>query len=713
MDAQSSFNIGGRETEWASYTIQYSSRSLPMFGKNSMDDIPPWLKKPSLFYILHLTYFVALGFIGAFILWVCPSKNSEYMSFVDALYCSISALTVTGLICVRIESLHVFPQVVLLLLTVLGSQIFTSLLPLYARRLAYKKILINQAKAILSQQEYGTENFAVGEIPRELHEEFSVNEATVNISTSSGALEGSHESKIAVTEIDQQQTGAKAKEIKARVLKHKLKEAIADCMQIFNFMWKRGVGHVDCISVLSQQVLRSSHEEGMEISAWKTQFLEYEALTYLNRIVVAYFVLVQIGGIILIQLYLCIDSEAVQILRKSSINQTYFSVYNSLTSFGNAGFTLLDSSMIPFRGHAFILATLSIVILLGNTMFAPCLRMIISLLHRSGSGAKRQIYAYLLEHPRKCYTHLFPRNQTLWLIVTVMGFNTTQCLFFCVLDWNSSSLKGLGPARKIVDAMFQSAATRNAGSNVVNLADLSPPMLVLFVGMMYIAVYPVYLTRQKTRAPAAEMVQCDYYEDSKISVQSRKLLARDSAHLFIIVFIICIVEGDNIVHDPLNYSIFNIIFEVTSAFGNVGLSVGYSCSLGNTAGEASQACEDVPYSLSGKWSTGGKILILITMFLGRHRGLPDSIDSALLLPRSSNNEDDESNSKLMPARTKFSESATTLRLMLDSFDPSQLQSTLTSFAVSIPDHYVQMQTAHNDATPPPLPPRGDELSSTD
>eukprot|EP01018_Ginkgo_biloba_P022434 Gb_27158 [translate_table: standard] len=645
---QSSFDSQKENDERASfYNRPHHGQSVQTFGEsNYMEEIPPWLKKPSLFYTLHITYFVVLGFIGAVILRVCPDKDFEHLNFVDALYCSFSALTVTGLLTVRIERLHMFAQVVLLLLAVLGSQIFTSLFPLYARRFAYRKILTNQARSILSkiQDQYhhsSPDLIAVG---------VNAQEAAM---TGIGGLEvkeGNH--RDAVAEINEQQSesrenpGAFSQQNYYYYYYYKLKEVISERMRIIKFMWKMGnARRVDCINVLSQKVLRNSlnsednlSQLSMEISVWKTRLTEYKALTYLNVIVVAYFLIVQIAGIVLIRSYLSILPDVAEILNRRSVNKTYFAVYNSLASFGNAGFTLLDSSMVPFRQHAFILITLSLIILLGNTMFAPCLRMIIWMLHRLASGAggtKKEIYNYLLNHPRKCYTHLFPRNQTLWLMVTVMGFNTLQCMFFCLLDWNSISLFGLGPGQKMVDAMFQSAATRNAGSSVVNLADLSPPMLVLFVGMMYIAVYPVYLTRQKTRRPAGLELgesEGDHYEDSKISVQSRKLLARDSAHLFIIVFIVCMIESNNIVQDPLNYSIFNIIFEIISAFGNVGLSVGYSCAALAKSGSASP-CQDVPYSLSGKWSTGGKLMIVITMFLGRHRGLPDSIDSALLLPR--------------------------------------------------------------------------------
>jgi hypothetical protein len=62
---------------------------------------------------------------------------------------------------------------------------------------------------------------------------------------------------------------------------------------------------------------------------------------------------------------------------------------------------------------------------------------------------------------------------------------------------------------------------------------------------------------------------------------------------------------------------FNILFEVTSGYGTVGLSTG------------------VPYdsySLSGAFHKLSKVIMLFVMIRGRHRGLPLAIDRSILVP---------------------------------------------------------------------------------
>jgi len=60
-------------------------------------------------------------------------------------------------------------------------------------------------------------------------------------------------------------------------------------------------------------------------------------------------------------------------------------------------------------------------------------------------------------------------------------------------------------------------------------------------------------------------------------------------------------------------------FSGCSAYGNLGLSTGYSCSRLLRPEEAS-ACHDKPYSFSGWWSDQGKVLLVLLMLYGRLKG---------------------------------------------------------------------------------------------
>jgi Trk-type K+ transport system membrane component len=81
--------------------------------------------------------------------------------------------------------------------------------------------------------------------------------------------------------------------------------------------------------------------------------------------------------------------------------------------------------------------------------------------------------------------------------------------------------------------------------------------------------------------------------------------------------LICIIEHDPLSTQAPGYSLFSVLFEVTSAYGTVGLSLG------------------VPYdhySFSGTWHVLSKLVLLTVMLRGRHRILPMAVDRAVLVP---------------------------------------------------------------------------------
>lgn len=103
-----------------------------------------------------------------------------------------------------------------------------------------------------------------------------------------------------------------------------------------------------------------------------------------------------------------------------------------------------------------------------------------------------------------------------------------------------------------------------------------------------------------------------------VSQQVRSQLSHDVWWMAFALFIIVLIETKHTLLDPSTYNAFNILFEVVSAYTNIGLSVG----LPNAA-----------YSLTGGFYTGSKIVMVLVMLRGRHRGLPVALDRAVRLPK--------------------------------------------------------------------------------
>jgi hypothetical protein len=68
------------------------------------------------------------------------------------------------------------------------------------------------------------------------------------------------------------------------------------------------------------------------------------------------------------------------------------------------------------------------------------------------------------------------------------------------------------------------------------------------------------------------------------------------------------------------FTLFSVLFEIVSAYGTVGLSLGYPT---------------INASFSAEFHTLSKLVIVAMQIRGRHRGLPYELDRAVMLPSES------------------------------------------------------------------------------
>tara|TARA_R110002060_G_scaffold62017_1_gene71423 strand:- start:134 stop:433 length:300 start_codon:yes stop_codon:yes gene_type:complete len=92
--------------------------------------------------------------------------------------------------------------------------------------------------------------------------------------------------------------------------------------------------------------------------------------------------------------------------------------------------------MISFQDAVFPLILGSFLIVIGNTGFPCMLRFMIWLMSIliPVDGRLYEELRFLLDHPRRCFTLLFPSRATWWLFWTLMIFNGVDLLFFIILD---------------------------------------------------------------------------------------------------------------------------------------------------------------------------------------------------------------------------------------------------------------------------------------
>ena len=153
---------------------------------------------------------------------------------------------------------------------------------------------------------------------------------------------------------------------------------------------------------------------------------------------------------------------------------------------------------------------------------------------------------------------------------------------------------------------------------------------------MYISVFPIAISIRRTNvyeekslgiygSPGDEKE--DENEPSYVGAHLRRQLSFDLWYIFLGLFIIAIAEGKNIQNtNDYAFTMYSVLFEIVSAYGTVGLSLGYP---------------NVDTSFSAQFTVVSKLVIIAMQIRGRHRGLPYELDRAILLPSDSLHEKED------------------------------------------------------------------------
>jgi len=164
---------------------------------------------------------------------------------------------------------------------------------------------------------------------------------------------------------------------------------------------------------------------------------EYKAIVFLSWIVPIYFVLWQFLGCLACGAY--VKNYHASTTEEDGINPFWTGAFNAVSAFNNSGMSLLDANMTAFQTSIYLLLTMGLLILAGNTMYPVFLRWIILAIHfllpRSEEWSDARVtLQFLLDHPRRCYTNLFPAKHTWWLVGSVFVLNGVDTIMFVVLN---------------------------------------------------------------------------------------------------------------------------------------------------------------------------------------------------------------------------------------------------------------------------------------
>jgi potassium uptake TrkH family protein len=258
-------------------------------------------------------------------------------------------------------------------------------------------------------------------------------------------------------------------------------------------------------------------------------------------------------------------------------------IFASVSATTNAGFDITGASLVPFA-HDYFVQFITILLLVLGAIGFPVLLEIQEVLW----GRYRNL-------EWKYQFSLFTKITTItFLILIVVG------AIGIFLFEHNHFLQGKAWHESLFYSLFQSVTTRNGGLATMDVAEFTTPTQLLLCALMFIGASPSSVGGGiRTTTFAIMMLSIYHYAKghNTIKVFKREIDPEDVTRSFIVAITAIMLCGSAIVFliwiEPL--SNMAIVFEVFSAFGTTGLSMGVTSDL----------------------SVVGKIVIILLMFIGR------------------------------------------------------------------------------------------------
>lgn len=179
---------------------------------------------------------------------------------------------------------------------------------------------------------------------------------------------------------------------------------------------------------------------------------------------------------------------------------------------------------------------------------------------------------------------------------------------FLALEWNNvGTLGSMAVGDRVLAAYFHSVTARTAGFNTIDIGAMTAPALFVMMALMFIGASPGS-TGGGVKTTTFSIILAALWSTVRGADDTvlfkRRLAAETVAKAFFIsliafvtlnavAWLLLLIEGRDLL---------KTLFETTSAFGTVGLSMGE---------------QGAPVSLSAFFSPAGKLLIMTMMFVGR------------------------------------------------------------------------------------------------
>jgi Trk-type K+ transport system membrane component len=303
--------------------------------------------------------------------------------------------------------------------------------------------------------------------------------------------------------------------------------------------------------------------------------LRYQSLRLLLILIGVYFAFFLGVMVTLFAVYCAVSPEISATFIQNGINPWFGGYFMGVSSFINAGFSVFNNSVINWAPYPGILIWIIVLNLLGNVYFPVGLRLLVALVHAlAPEGPVRYQTKTLLVHSRHYFMLLFNTRQTCFLALFWAVTYALMFFFFLAMEFNNPPLAGLNDGQRFVSALFQSTQLRNNGFNSQNLGLWSQAIVVFSLFFMYIGSYPeVVATRSTAESGDPGAVHASFLEmqhKPEFTAVVRHLVLQSVGFILGMWLLILVIENQSWAGSQS----ITLLFELVSAFGVVGMSLG-------------------------------------------------------------------------------------------------------------------------------------------
>jgi trk system potassium uptake protein len=265
----------------------------------------------------------------------------------------------------------------------------------------------------------------------------------------------------------------------------------------------------------------------------------------------------------------------------------WFAIFHSISAWNNAGFALFSDNLVSYQGSLLLNMVITSLIIFGGIGYEVILELYLMLREKITNSSIRTVRSL---------------NFRVAISTTIFLLLGGTLAIWLIEMRNAQTLGVLGTGQQLLAAWFQAVTSRTAGFNTIDISKMTTAGLFITIALMLVGGCPGG-TAGGIKTTTARILASSTYavlqgKESVVlyrrQVPNTLILKAVGVTFGSIMTVVVATIVISLVEPPaLNF--IQILFEVVSAFGTVGLSMGITADL-------------TPVS---------KLVLVATMYIGR------------------------------------------------------------------------------------------------